>query len=107
MKVPKIKFDSLHGISNEVRTVQPMVAVRYTNLSTMIMRMTTSNSSIMVTALVLGRPDESPQVKIRFPSRRQMYSLYFSIPRLRSLPHRASKYIWQFERCPDYCYNFV
>ena|ERR1039457_21475 len=107
MKLPRLKFDSLHGISNEVCTVQPMVAVRYTNLSTMITRMMTSNSSIMMTSLVLGRPDESPQIKIRFPSRRQMYSFCFSTPRLRSLPHRASKYIWQFERCPDYCYNFV
>src|SRR5450759_975005 len=107
MKLPRLKFDSLHGISNEVCTVQPIVAVRYTNLSTMITRMMTSNSSNMVTSLVLGRPDKRPQVKMRFPFRPQMYRLYFSTPRLRSLPHRASKYIWQFERCPDYCYNFV
>jgi hypothetical protein len=48
MKVPRLKFDSLHGINNEVCTVQPIVAVRYTNLSTMITRMMTSNSSTML-----------------------------------------------------------
>jgi len=51
MNVPGLKFDSLPGISNEACTVQPIVAVRYTNLSTTITRMMTSNSSTMVTSL--------------------------------------------------------
>lgn len=60
---PQDKFDSLYGISNEVCTVQPIVAVRYTNLSKTITRMTTSNSSTIITSLVLVRPDENPRDK--------------------------------------------
>jgi hypothetical protein len=104
MKVPRLKFNSLHSISNEVCTVQPIVAVRYTNLSITITRMTTSNSSTMMTSLVLGvlgQLDDSLQDKIRSPSRHRI--LHFSKPRLRSLPHIAPKYIWQFEGCSDYC----
>lgn len=78
MKVPRLKFDSLHDTSNDVCTVQPIVAVRYNNLKITITRMITIKRPIMMTSLVLGRPDESPQVKIQFPSRSVMKSVPFN-----------------------------
>lgn len=65
-------------------------SARYSNLIITITRMITIKNPIMMTSLVLGRSDETPQVKIRFPSRHQVYSLYFSTPRLRALSHRES-----------------
>ena len=41
MKVSRLKFDSLHDTSNDVCTVQPIVAVRYNNLKITITRMIT------------------------------------------------------------------
>jgi hypothetical protein len=42
MKVSRLKFDSLHDTSNDVCTVQPIVAVRYNNLKTTITRTMTT-----------------------------------------------------------------
>jgi hypothetical protein len=64
----------------------------YNNLTITITRMMITKRPIMMISLALWRPDESPLVEIRLPSRHQIYSLYFSNPHLRALPHRASIY---------------
>jgi hypothetical protein len=67
-------------------------SARYNNLTMTITRMITIKRPIMMASFVLWRLDETPRIKIRFPSRHQMCSLHFSTPRLRALPHIVSIY---------------